>query len=200
MKRCDLTFVKATNRGGRLHSAVYSAKDLHNGTLGYLGGFVANSTEVRTFEKPVAGLISKKMPVIVMKPEINYDETKRLIGDFVNPMGKPFPVVPLEELDGFDLSEDYFNVATKDAPVGGGVKAVALGDMFIIKDGADTVGAQLEYIKTTPVLSAHACYFKVVGIRESHIANFIYDDGSATSVMFPKPYKMVALEVIRPTA
>ena len=199
MKRCDLTFVKATNRGGRLHSAVYEAKDLYNGTIGYLGDYVEGSTEIRKFLKPTTQLVAGAMPVIVMKPEVVYDEKKRKLGDFINVKGKAFPVVPLENLDGFDLSADYFNVSTKDAPSGGGARAVAVGDKFIIKAEADEVGTQFEYIKGAVEPSTHACYFKVIGIKESHFNNLICTDGTNNSLTLPQPYKMVALEVVKTT-
>ena len=198
MKRCDLTFVKATNRGGRLHSAVYDAKDLYNGTLGYLGGYVAGSTEIRTFAKPTATLIANAMPVIVMKPEIVYDEKKRRLGDFINPKGKAFPVVPLENLDGFDLSSDYFDLTGKQG-VGGQPAVIAVGDVFLLQPGIDELGKQLKYNNGVPAnADVNGFYFRVVGIRDSHIANFVFDDGvSTTAGLFPQPYKMVALEVVK---
>lgn len=189
--RCDTTKVKATNRGGRLHSAVYN-KELFNGTLGYLGDYIGGSTEIMSFLAPTTELIKAKLPVIVMKPEINYKESKRLLGDWVNPANKSFPVIPLEELDGIDLSADYFDLTGK---AGQNVQ-IEVGDKFVIQAN-DTVGTQLKYSATIPVLAQNFCYFRVIGVKESHIANFIYTDGTTDSIMFPKPYKMVELELVR---
>lgn len=195
--RADLTKVKATNRGGRLYSAVYEGKDLFNGTLGYLGDYVAGSTEIMEFKAPTAELIKNKMPVIVMKPEIVYDERFKKLGDFVNPAGKALPVVPLEEFDGIDLSADYFDLAGKAT---GKKTEIEVGDMFAIQPDIDVVGSQLKYSTSKPAVAQNACYFRVIGIKNSHIATYLYTDGTADMMRFPKPYKLVALEVVKPIA
>lgn len=194
--RADLSKVKATNRGGRLHSAVYT-KDLYNGVLGYLGGFVAGSSEVRDFVAPTVENVKTKLPVIVMKPEIVYDERKKLLGDFINKAGKPFPVVPLEDLDNIDLSIDYLDFSAKPKTGGQQNPVLAVGDIFTL-GASDAVGSQLVYSATAPESTVACFYFKVIDIRDSHIANFVFDDGvSATAGLFPQPYKMVALEVVK---
>ena len=193
--RADLSKVKATNRGGRLHSAICNEKDLVNGTLGYLGGFVAGSTEIREFVTPTAELVKGKLPVIVMKPEIVYDETKRLLGDFINIKGKAFPVVPLEEFDNIDLSADFLDLTGKANGEGGVAPTVAVGDIFVLQAN-NVAGTQLKYSAQAPGADVAGFYFKVIDIRNSHIANVLYDDGSANAVLFPQAYKIVALELV----
>lgn len=193
--RCDLSQVKATNRGGRLHSAVY-ASALPNGVLGYLGGYKEGSTEIREFLAPTEALVKAGLPVIVMKPEINYKQdrsTDNAIGIFLNPANKPFPAVPLEELDGIDLSSDYFLLTGKAT----GVKTeVEVGDMFTL-GATSEAGKQLVYTATIPTSTDTSFYFKAIGVFNSHIANYVYTDGSATASMFPKPYKMVQLALVK---
>ena len=193
--RCDLSQVKATNRGGRLHSAQFNA-ELPNGVLGYLGDFISGSTEIRNFLAPTAELIKAKLPVIVMKPEINYKQdraTDNAIGIFRNPANKAFPAVPLEEFDGIDLSSDYFDLTGK---ASGKTKEAEVGDKFVLQANA-VAGTQLKYSETAPLITDACFYFEVVDVVNSHIANYVYTDGSATATMFPQPYKMVKLALVR---
>lgn len=196
--RVDLSQVKATNRGGRLHSAKFNA-EIPNGVLGYLGGYVTGSTEVREFLAPTSALVKAKLPVIVMKPEINYKQdrlTDGALGTFRNPANKPFPVVPLEELDGIDLSSDYFDLTGKAT---GKTGEVEVGDKFVLQANA-VAGTQLKYSADAPALATASFYFKVVGVVNSHIANYVYTDGSASATMFPQAYKMVQLELVKVVA
>lgn len=193
--RTDLSQVKATNRGGRLYSAKHNL-EIPNGVLGYLGDYIEGSTEVRNFVAPTADLIKAKLPVIVMKPEINYKQDRKTddaIGIFRNPANKAFPVVPLEELDGIDLSFDYFDLTGK---TGGKTKEVEVGDKFVLQANA-VAGTQLKYSASVPLLTNACFYFKVVGVVNSHIANYVYTDGSATASMYPAPYKMIQLELVK---
>lgn len=193
--RCDLTQVKATNKGGRLHSAVF-ANEVPNGVLGYLGDFVTGSAEVRNFLAPTTDLVKVKFPVVVMKPEINYKQdrkTDNAIGIFRNPANKAFSVVPLEELDGLDLSADYFDLTGKST---GKTGEVEVGDKFTLEANA-VAGTQLKYSASVPVLTKTCFYFRVVGVVNSHTANYLYTDGGATASMYPTPYKMVQLELVK---
>ena len=203
MARTDLTFVKATNRGGRLHSAVYNT-ELVNGSLGYLGDYVAGEREIRNFVKPTEADVRTKKPVIVMKPEIVYDERYKKIGDFINPANKAFPVVPLEELDGFALSDDYFNITTKKA---GKQNVIEVGDIFVIDHTANPGLKQLKYYTANgqvltatnqeiPASANHKFYFKVVAVKDSHVATYMLSNANGQLERFPGPYKMVELTVI----
>lgn len=184
--RCDTDFMKATNSGGRLHSAVASV-ELPNGILGYLGERKAGEQEIREFLLPTAELIKGGLPVIVMKPEIIKDESSRAsgaLGKFRNPANKAFPVVPFEKYDGIKLSHDYFALTGKTA---GKTTEVEIGDMFTINtDGT------LTYAATAPTKTANACYFKVVNVKNAWIANYLASDGTRK----PQPYKLVTLDIV----
>lgn len=183
--RLDTSFLKDTNSGGRLYSAVYNA-EIPNGFIGYLGGYVEGSTEVRTLLAPTAELVASATPVIVMKPEINYDESKRTsgaLGIFRNPANKPVPAIMFNVGDGLDLSEDYFDKTGK------GNGKIEVGDMFSIEANG-TVGTQLKYTATKP--ADVKAYFRVIGVKDSHLATYVHSNGQR----FPQPYKMVALEIV----
>lgn len=185
--RCDLSQVKATNRGGRLHSAK-AITELPNGILGYLGGYVDGSTEVRELLAPTADLIKAKLPVIVMKPEIGYKQDSKkdgALGIFRNPANKALPVVPLTDFDGIDLSEDYFDLTGKAEQV------IEKGDIFTLQTNL-VAGTQLKYAATAPLATAAKFYFKVIGIFNSHTATYVLGDGTR----FPQAYKMVQLELV----
>ena len=187
--RCDTSFMKETNAGGRLYSAKYGS-EIPNGFIGYLGDYVTGSTEVRTLLDPTSALIKGSMPVIVMKPEINYKDEKmtdRALGIFRNPANKPLPVVPSHEFDGIDLSQDYFDLTGKST---GKSTEVEVGDIFAIQANG-TVGSQLKYASTAPTSTNAKCYFKVIGVKNSHISVFVGSDGNR----FPAPYKMIQLQL-----
>lgn len=188
--RADLSDINL--RAKKIYSAEY-AQEIPNGVLGYLGGFKEGSTEIREFLAPTADLIKAKLPVIVMKPEINYAQdrlTDNAIGIFRNPANKAFPVIQLEDLEGIDLSEDYFDLTGK------GNGKIEVGDIFVLQPNA-VAGTQLKYSATAPDALTAGHYFKVVGVVNSHIANYVYTDGTATATMFPQAYKMVQLEIVK---
>lgn len=192
--RCDLSQVKATNRGGRLHSVVHTA-EIPNGVFGYLGEYKEGSTEVRELLAPTAALIKTKLPVVVQKPEINYKQDKTTddaIGIFRNPANKALPGVPLVGFDGLDLSQDYFDLTGK---TGGKTKEVEVGDIFVLQENL-TAGSQLKYASAAPLGTAACFYFKVIGVVNSHIANYVYTDGSSVATRFPQPYKMIQLDLV----
>lgn len=188
--RADLSDINL--RAKKIYSAEY-AQEIPNGVLGYLGGFKAGSTEIREFLAPTADLIKAKLPVIVMKPEINYAEDRKTdgaLGIFRNPANKAFPVIQLEDLEGIDLSEDYFDLTGK------GNGKVEVGDIFVLQPNA-VAGTQLKYSESAPETTVAGHYFRVVGVVNSHIANYVYTDGTATATMFPQAYKMVQLEIVK---
>lgn len=191
--RVDLSDINL--RAKKIYSAEY-AQEIPNGVLGYLGGFKAGSTEIREFLAPTADLIKAKLPVIVMKPEINYAEDRKTdgaLGIFRNPANKAFPVIQLEDLEGIDLSNDYFDLTGKET---GKTTECEVGDIFVLQPNA-VAGTQLKYSATAPDASTAGHYFRVVGVVNSHIANYVYTDGTATATMFPQAYKMVQLEIVK---
>jgi hypothetical protein len=188
--RVDLSDINL--RAKKIYSAEY-AQEIPNGVLGYLGGFKEGSTEIREFVAPTADLIKAKLPVIVMKPEINYAEDRKTdgaLGIFRNPANKAFPVIQLEDLEGIDLSEDYFDLTGKENG------KVEVGDIFVLQPNA-VAGTQLKYSESAPETTVAGHYFRVVGVVNSHIANYVYTDGTATASMFPQAYKMVQLEIVK---
>lgn len=188
--RCDISFMKEINQGGRLYSAKYGT-EIPNGFIGFLGDYVSGSTEVRTLLAPTAELLKTKIPVIVQKPEINYSEAKKTdyaIGIFRNPANKPVPTVPFHEFDGIDLSQDYFDLTGK---ASGKTTEVEVGDIFEIQENG-VVGTQLKYASVAPLSTVSKSYFKVIGVRNSHIATYVSSEGTR----FPAPYKMVQLQIV----
>ena len=189
--RCDISFMKNTNSGGRLYSAKYGS-EIPNGFIGYLGGYTSGSTEVRELLTPTADLIKgKAFPVIVQKPEINYKDDKmtdRALGTFRNPANKPVPVIQFSENDGVDLSQDYFDLTGK---TGDKATVIEVGDIFTIQANG-TVGTQLKYASTAPASTSATVYFKVIGVKNSHITTYINGTGNP----YPAPYKMIQLQMI----
>ncbi len=188
--RLDMSNVQETNKGGRAYSVQHNAI-IPNGIMGYLGSYVTGSTEVRTFVAPDATNVKVKLPVIIMKPEINYSQfvsTDAQLGVFRNPANKPVPAYQLKANDGIDLSHDYFDLTGKATGV---TTACEVGDIFVLQANA-VAGTQLKYSATAPLATASMFYFKVVGVTNSHIPNYVYSDGT----MFPTVYKMVQLELV----
>ena len=188
--RLDTSFMKEAENG-RLYSGLTKA-EIPNGVIYYLGGYENGSTEVRELLEPTADLLkSGKTPVIVAKPEINYDESKMAdyaIGIFRNPAGKPVPVIPFSRFDGIDLSEDYFDMADKATFT---TKGFEEGDIITIQENA-VAGTQLKYVATAPTSAEAKMYFRVIGVKNSHKATYVTSDGTR----FPKAYKMVQLEAV----
>lgn len=185
--RTDTSFMKNTNSGGRLHSAKYGT-EIPNGFIGFLGGYISGSTEIRTLLAPTVDLLKGKNPVIVMKPEINYKQDKMTdyaIGIFRNPANKAVPTIPFVFDDGIDLSEDYFD---KTGKANGKIE---VNDIYVLQANGN-VGKQLKYSATAPEAVTNGFYFKVIGVKRSHTAIYVHSDGSR----FPVPYQMVQLEIV----
>ena len=186
--RCDISFMKETNIGGRLYSGL-TDKEVANGYIGYLGEYAEGSTEVRKLLTPTAELIEKGTPVIVMRPEINYDESRernKAFGIHRNEANRPVPVIPFHEFDGVDLSSDYFDLTGK---ASGKTDEVEVGDIFEIQEKDLTEEqCQLKYV-ASPTGTGHKGHFKVIGVQNSHIPVYLAGDGN----LFPKAYKMVKL-------
>ena len=128
---CNTSKVKATNAGGRLHSAVLET-EVPNGALVFVGGLKEGETEIRTAQIPTTSLIAGKVkPMLVMKPEINYSEARKsdyALGIHRNRAGKAVPVIPLEAYDEFELSQDFF--------VGRNAGEIKVGDKFKMTNGS----------------------------------------------------------------
>lgn len=108
---CHAVKVKESGRGGRLYSAIHT-KPLENGSIIFLGELERGETEIRKAEVPTTSAIAKKRPMLVMTPEIIYDQStksKQALGNFINPANKAFSVVPLSEFDEIEVSKEAFD-------------------------------------------------------------------------------------------
>lgn len=189
--RFDASRIKSGGVGGRMLSVQLTndkAKDIHNGFIGFAGSFRKDETEIRDLLIPTTELIKSEVPVIVHKEEINYEEKSRVdynLGEFVNKAGKPVRAYTLEKLDEATFSEDFFDLTGKSNG------KIEVGDCFAIQ-ASDVEGEQLKYSATAPTSANAKCYFKVTAVEDAWIANYVHSDGNR----FPKPYKLVTVEVI----
>lgn len=178
---CNTSKVKATNTGGRLHSAVLDV-EVPNGALVFVKGLKEGETEIREAVLPTTELIAGKVkPMLVMKPEINYSQAKKTdyaLGIFRNRAGKAVPVIPLELHDEFELSQDYFTGRSADE--------IKVGDKFKMTNNSAF------YTYEAGTVSGDCLYLEVTGIRDAFQAvTLMADDFSA----FPVAHKMVMVEV-----
>lgn len=178
---CNTSKVKATNTGGRLHSAVLDV-EVPNGALVFVGGLKEGETEIREAKIPTTALIAGKVkPMLVMKPEINYSEARKsdyALGIHRNRAGKAVPVIPLELHDEFELSQDFF--------VGRQADQIEVGDKFKMTDNS------VFYTYSASEVTGDCAYLEVTGVRDAfQSVTLVADDFSA----FPKPHKMVMVEV-----
>ena len=184
--RCDTTFIKNSNAGGRLYSTKPSVDtELPNGIFGFMGSYV--SEEVRELLTPTADLIKTQVPVLIHNPEINYRQevtTDSALGIYRNRAGKVLRTFPLEQYDVVTLSEDYFDMTGKGS-------AIAVGDMFALQANL-VAGTQLKYSATAPVSTANKVYFKVLKVANAYTPVFVAGNGQ----LFPQAYKNIDVEVI----
>ena len=183
--RCDLEFCKSVRgNSGVMYSARIDVANrtgleegVANGTLVKLGALEAGEREIRVAEEPVAN----ELPAIVVRGEVNYDESTKsagLYGKFRNKVANPLPVAQLSVGDFIGLSEDFFPA--------GDIATIAVGDKYVI-DGGFVAGEQL--IKN-PAPAQGTVVFEVVEVKANHIPVYLLGDGNLT-----KPYKMVSVEV-----
>lgn len=174
---CNTVKVKNTNRGGRLFSAIHSSA-LENGSIIFLGGLVANEKEIRTAVVPTTALIAKAQPMLVMTPEIMYDESRKAtqaLGLFTNPANKAFPVIPLEAFDEIEVSTEAF----AGTPVVG---------KYVVLDNASTKLKVVDVAPTTGVV----LYGKITSSRKSAMPTFLGGNGT----LFPGAYDIFNVEFI----
>lgn len=173
---CHTVKVKETNRGGRLFSAIHTAP-LQNGSIIFLGGLVAGETEIRQAEVPTTAAIAKKRPMLVMTPEIIYDQStksKQALGNFVNPANKAFPVVPLSEFDEIEVSKEVFEGTPE------------VGKYVQLKN--DSV--KLEIVDSIPVDGV--LYGKITSSRKAFMPVVLGGDGKS----IPAAYDLYNVEFI----
>lgn len=177
---CNTVKMKETGVGGRLFTAVHTA-DLPNGVFGFLGGYKTAEREIREFVVPTAELIIAEAPVLVMKPEIIYDQSTRTsdkIGNFVNVAGVPFSVIPVSKWDEIELSADLIEGT-----------GIAVGSILALQAGK----VKLKKVDSAPTKEQASGYFKVTEIRKSHTPVFVGSNGS----LIPQAYNLYNVEWIQ---
>lgn len=168
--RCDIVAVKDAEVGGRLFSAEI-AEEVPNGVIGTLGATKADKPEVKEL---ALGVAKAEDMVIVMRPEINPDESLKsngALGLHRNEANRPVPVIKLGHRDRIALSQDYF------------------------KAGVPSVGAELKVDADGLIIAGAGTDYKlvVVEVRNDRIPALLYaEDGERK----PPIYKMITLEVI----
>lgn len=169
--RCDIVAVKDAEVGGRLHS-VEIAEEVPNGVIGTMGATKADKPEVKAL---ALGVTAPADMVIVMRPEINPDETLKAngaLGLHRNEAGRPVPAIKLGHRDRIALSEDFFKA---------GVPSVG-AELKVDADGLIATGAGEGYkLVVTEVKNA-----KVPSV-------LLYAEEGA---YLAPTYKMITLEVI----
>lgn len=167
---CHTIRVKETGVGGRLYSAIHNSA-LENGSVIFLGEKDDNHSEIYKAEVPTTDAIKKKTPMLVMCPEIIYDETRKAnqaLGNFINKANKAFPVVPLSEFDEIELSKEGF--------VGTPAK-----DKYVVLDNNST---KFKIAESAP--TGHVLFGRITSVRKSSLPVFLAGDGK----LFPQAYDL----------
>ena len=171
--RCDIVAVKDAEVGGRLFSAEID-EEIPNGVIGTMGSTIEGLPEVKELR---LGVSEVEDMVIVMKPEINPDESLKsngALGLHRNRAEKPVPVIKLQHRDRIALSEDYFKEG--DVPL--------VGNYYKVDstDGLMTLGSGADY------------KFVVVEVKNAKVPSvLLYAEEGAH---LAPTYKMITLEVI----
>ena len=168
--RCDIVAVKDAEVGGRLHSVEIDA-EIPNGVIGTMGATKADKPEVKVLS---LGVTAPADMVIVMRPEINPDESLKsngALGLHRNEANRPVPVIKLGHRDRIALSQDYFKA---------GVPSVG-AELKVDADGLIVVGAGEGY------------KLVVVEVRNDKMPALLYAEEGAKRTPI---YKMITLEVI----
>lgn len=172
---CHTIKVKEAGVGGRLHSAI-SDKAVENGSIVFLGEMETGHDEIYKAVAPATATIGKERPMLVMTPEIIYDETRRAtqaLSNFVNIANKAFPVIPLSEYDEIELSTAGFT------------SAPTVGQYVELVDGQMKLSPQATKPETPGVM-----YGVVLSSRKSSLPVFVGGDGK----MFPQAYDLYRIQ------
>lgn len=188
--RLDTTDLYEVNVGGRIHSGLVRAAakgtniQVANGTIVKIGLPIADvSLEVKEMIPASDGDSIEELG-IVMKPEMVYDESSakfKQFGHFRNEAGKPVPVIPLHVGDIITLSQDFLPAED--------LETLAVGQVYKIQ-AAEVPGEGGQLTKGNATVGG--VEFKVIGIKNSHVAVYVNKDGKR----FPAPYKLVELAVV----
>ena len=173
--RCDIVAVKDAGVGGRLFSAT-TDEEIPNGVIGTMGDIVEDFPEIKQLH---LGVRNVEDMVIVMKPEINPDESLKsngALGLHRNEAFKVVPVIKLQHRDRIALSEDYFK---NGIPEVGNELVVDNEDGLIVS--AVGSGANYKFV-VTEIKNAKVPSVLLYAEEGAHLA---------------PTYKMITLELIR---
>lgn len=174
---CHAVKVKEAGRGGRLFSAIHTSA-LQNGSIIFLGELDEGQTEIRKAVVPTTDLIAKEQPMLVMCPEIIYDQSRKsmqALGNFVNKANKAFPVVPLSAFDEIEVSKEAFDGTPQ------------VGKYVQLKNNS----TKLEITDSKP--EAGVLYGKITSSRKSSMPVVLGGDGKA----FPIAYDLYNVEFMK---
>ena len=175
---CHTSRVKETLCGGRLYSAIHTSA-LDNGSVIFLGALKEGETEIYEAVVPTTALIATEQPMLVMTPEIMYDQSrkaKNALGNFVNKANKAFPVVPLSAFDEIEISKEGFTGTP------------AKGKYVVLKDGS----VKWDVVDEKPT-SGNVLYGKITSSRKSSLPTFLGGDGQ----LFPQAYDLFTITFSR---
>jgi len=162
--------VKEAGRGGRLYSGLY-ADDLDNGSFLFLGEYITGEKEIRELLEPTAELIKNDVPMMVMTPEILYDESrksKQALKLFYNKGGKAVAVQPISNYDDVEFSKEGFTNPND----------LAVGKYVVVTAGE----VKLTVVDDAP--TDDRLFGKITSSRKSHLSTFL----AGTGQLFPGAY------------
>ena len=161
----NVSFMKAVNSGGRLYTGIDNTNVRQNGDFGYVNEYVAGSTQIRTFvgrtNQP-----QSRMPVIVMQPEMMYDNSRQSLlklKNFEIPVGTPFTCVPLNLGDKFDITADAL-MRVGNTPASGA--ELGVGKHYVYDSGYKLALAGGN--GNNPPAQAGQVYFTIVKVKPAH--------------------------------
>lgn len=175
---CHTSRVKETLCGGRLYSAIHTSA-LDNGSVIFLGALKEGESEIYEAVVPTTALIATEQPMLVMAPEIMYDQSRKAmnaLGNFINKANKAFPVVPLSAFDEIEISKEGFTGTP------------AKGKYVVLKDGS----VKWDVVDEKPA-SGNVLYGKITSSRKSSLPTFLGGDGK----LFPQAYDLFTITFVR---
>ena len=182
------TYVKSTNPGGRLYDGIHTTEVRKNGEFGFLGEYIAGSHQVREFKAPGADGGSK-MPVVIMQPEMMYDNSRMSLTKLSNWEIEPntaFCCVPLQSGDKIQVTADALMKNNGTTPAD---TELALNRRFILTQDKFTLKASGATGETIPN-AAGSVYFEIVKIKDAHARSARINGAFAKD-----NYKLYTLEV-----
>ena len=168
---CHTIRVKEAGVGGRLYSAIHTSA-LPNGSVIFLGEKDDKHSEIYKAVEPTTALIAKETPMLVMCPEIIYDETRKAnqaLGNFINKANKAFPVVPLFKTAYLPCSGVPVNPSFDNS----------------ISSNSENGSTKFDIVDNKPQ-SGHVLFGRITSVRKSSLPVFLAGDGQ----LFPQAYDL----------